>query len=434
MSLRALSSVYGEIQEILILCPASERKEFEKLLEEGGCLHHWKTSQEVALCPMYTPDEGPEGKGGNDVESQKVEDIWNYYNQYGLDREISRESAPHEYLNALDAIGEFGKLGQLAKQYEAYGIPFIPNGWAQDPFVVLRRNRCEEVLLQSVFLEHRPDFFVSILLPGLLKREMLIKPTSLHLEGGNILVGDDYALMGKDLLAANLVAVPNFSKDAEMAKGTLRSLVKHLEDALGVKKIHFVGTKEHRERNGVHTSQPIFHIDCFLTLGGKNKAGEEVIFMGDPGWTWNKLQAAGLVDEVEDWEFNPLPKYVADFEEIGNYLNTLAGFQVEKFPLLYREEKYMSFNNCLVEVYQNGEGKEIKNAFLPDYRGGPLATEKLDAILTKLNGMAEEILNRNGFDQVQFLDCDGLFSEKSMQNGSLHCMTKVLRRSSYSKP
>ncbi len=163
-------------------------------------------------------------------------------------------------------------------------------------------------------------------------------------QGGNCLVGDDFWLLGRDYFAdsVNLLARPRppvTTPDGTTPEAFVRRLFADYVDAgrtlidLGMtREIPLRGAYGTRERDaffldlpaeGVGTFQPIFHIDMFVTLIGRNGAGAFEVLVGSPRLADQLLGTRSPfgLDEVYD----------AIADDLGG-----AGFGVRRNPLVHR--------------------------------------------------------------------------------------------------
>lgn len=255
----------------------------------------------------------------------------------------------------------------------------------------------------------------------------------LYFQGGNVLIGDDFFLIGADYPANTLeytrshIQVPNGTNPAQYIK-TLYN--EYLDRG---RKLHYVASTipvpSQAERqivvngqqwkeiifggNKSGTVQPLFHIDMFLTLIGRNQAGKFQIMVGDP-----KL-AAEILGETTSTN-----AMVEVFDNIARGLARL-GFEVVRnpLPLVYEDdptnrERFWYFatsNNCLVQ----NSATEGKIVWLPTYGYGNWT--KLEATDDATKVLWEGL----GFEVRQLGD----FHPFAVNLGALHCIKKFLGRS-----
>lgn len=293
--------------------------------------------------------------------------------------------------------------------------------WAQDPFVVLQEPGGQTVLLEPMF---HPDQENSLIAEQLASStNILLRPTRYFIEGGNILVGDDFALLGKAILEKNRQAY--FSHLSE-EKGR-EAVTAELKRVLGLKYLFWVGfdspTKMPFEVfQDPEKLQHFFHLDLFITLGGKDiHSGDETVFIPKP-----KIENTILNgDDKDKWkaEFNRLVKVFDDLAQFFKEIHEKAPgpkFKVERIAIgieISAEGKadIYSYNNAHVEWYHG-----IKRIYLPHYpKFKGKGTE--DGVRRLLEGLGYRVVFiQNAFDDYM-----------KYGHGSLHCLSKVLLREHY---
>jgi hypothetical protein len=155
------------------------------------------------------------------------------------------------------------------------------------------------------------------------------------------------------------------------------------------------------------TTQPIFHIDMFITLAGRGSDGRYRVLVGDP-----RAAAQLLGSDL------PVHAMAPVFDDVAAGLGR-QGFDVHRnpLPLVYvddpdRRERlwyFASSNNALVD------GEVV---YLPSYGHGTWAA------LATTDQANEQLWHRLGF-QVRFLADFHPFAENL---GAAHCITKYLAR------
>ncbi len=192
-----------------------------------------------------------------------------------------------------------GHNGQLeiieAKDHVAFTL------WAEDPYVVVRdENTGIGLFVEPLEFLRGADALVADYVAA--KTELLVNPSILHFQGGNILIGDNFVLLGEDHLNRTVRYIPSvisapvnvntrefvmglFSDriEGERTIHTVRSNVTVpadtyvlLEDDEGV------WVEERYLGNEYGTVQPVFHIDMFITLAGRGESGRYRVLVGDP--------------------------------------------------------------------------------------------------------------------------------------------------------
>jgi len=394
---RAVSSVYGPIQELAIamkgeIDPEIVAHHYSKFLQS------FSHRTEVVVLGKFSGDF--------------LESLPNPYN-----RSIRKVIGGHNVL-MVDAL-----------QYKVNAQ--VNTRWIEDPFIVLEMLDDRVALLE-------PFDSRQMQVAGQLSNAYgaFIKSTDLKLEGGNMLVGDDYVLIGKDQLVANLELV---GVDSAHSYSVLKqNLEDRLRDLLGIKRIIWVGNytclRNMLALPGPNFSwQPLFHLDMFLTLGGRSSAqdyqGDEMIFVAELKLEPKDLESyvqGDLGEEGEDGRWKPLRLFkdrldeVARFFEDHHHHDPGPRFHVERFPIRVklcqnRPTVIHSFNNCLVEWYDG-----FRRIYLPQYDVVGNCEGK-----SSLQCWTESLLSDLGY-RVTWVD--GSFSAYAKDNGALNCMAKVLKR------
>jgi agmatine/peptidylarginine deiminase len=277
--------------------------------------------------------------------------------------------------------------------------------WAQDGYCCIKKDENTTVLLEPLHFARGGDHNVAEQVAA--NTDLEVEPTKYYIEGGNILAGDDYILVGKDYLHLN---------KARTGEGK-RKLTNEFKKLFGVSHVIWLGFDEPlnfpiQVFQGKY--QPLYHIDMYITLAGKTDNGKELVFVADAKLAKEIVEEEAPEDVIVD-SFDKTVEYLAQYNEGG------LQFEVKRLPIdLWKfpdgQKKFLTYNNCLIEVF----GDE-KNVYLPKYSSpapGSKNRRKLDAELAK-------IFEENGFKVLQL---EGAYEELCKRGGSLHCITKVLDR------
>ena len=255
----------------------------------------------------------------------------------------------------------------------------------------------------------------------------------LYFQGGNVLIGDDFVLVGSDYLTKTLETwadygpvLPGSGSPAAQARRLFSEtfdpdrklhflgLTRPLPEELLAPRSFTMGGEQWTEDVGAGAGslQPIFHIDMFLSLAGRDpQTGRYRVLVGSPA------AAAEILGE-------PAPDHALDlaFDAIARRLQRL-GFEVVRTPLprVYvdypdqrvRQWYFATSNNCLVEI--TGSARRV---WLPTYGHGPWAA------LGATDQANRDIWEGLGFDVVQLGD----FHPFAQNLGALHCIKKYLGR------
>src|SRR5688500_8453169 len=172
--------------------------------------------------------------------------------------------------------------------------------WAQDAYAVSTAAGDETFLVEPLsFLRYADAVISDYVTTATALRNF---QTPLYFQGGNILIGDDFWLIGIDYPTKTLQYVENaiFPSAGETPEQLVRRLFSEYLDV--EKTLHYVGStvpvpsedivlaKEGRnyfvdlvyQGNHEGTAQPLFHIDMFLTLAGRSASGRYRLLVGDP--------------------------------------------------------------------------------------------------------------------------------------------------------
>ncbi len=303
--------------------------------------------------------------------------------------------------------------------------------WAEDSCVTVRDRESGDVyLLKPWEFPRYADALASNEVSD--RTELRDLQAPLYFEGGNLLVGDTFFLLGADYPARTLGYVgPVIQKPpGETAEQTVHRLYREYLDTerdlivIGSRvpvptettREVTIGGESWTERihlgNEKGTKQPLFHIDMFITLAGRDERGKYRVLVGDPG---KAAEALG----VEPWEHAMQDV----FDDIAEQLEGL-GFRVLRnpLPLAYVTDRqnrqrtwyFATANNALVEIDEQA-GRRV---WIPTYgHGGWGGYERTDT----LNRSMWEGL---GFDVTMLGD----FHPFAENLGAVHCIKKYLAR------
>lgn len=290
-------------------------------------------------------------------------------------------------------------------------------GWARDPLLAAEAEG-EPALLISPELARRDDLKAA---KSAADRLGIASCESVAaFEGGNILVGRDFLLVGIDTLTAlGDDGQERFRASLADFEGEERKIIVVDAGEAPAQLIREVPAGDEQWQEVFHyrskqgTRQPIFHIDMFVTLAGPGADGRERALVGDPAI------AAEMIGM-------PLHPYcpTALFDAVAGDLSA-QGFAVTRnpLPMIYMDEIeqrrrtwfYASSNNVLA---QRG-GAEGDVVWLPGY--GHDHWPALEAT----DRSNREIWKAMGFE-VRIIPGAQRLAENL---GGLHCLTNVLRRS-----
>lgn len=300
--------------------------------------------------------------------------------------------------------------------------------WAEDAYAVTQNNGTETPnLVEPASFPRLEDALIADIISN--QTDLGHYHASLYYQGGNILIGDDFWIIGADypnksLNIGMITPEPNETKLEAVKRLYSASLDKDrkmiiLGSSIPVpsaheRKIKINGqewTEEVYAGNDSDTSQPMFHIDMFVTLAGRNSNGQPIALVGDPE------MASKILNE-------PLEKHsMANiYNDIANKLKS-NGFEIIRnpLPLVYQDDQRERFrswyfatsNNALVEV--DGTNKKV---WFPTYGYGVWSN------LTATDNENKRIWEELGFE-VNML---GDFHPFAYNLGAAHCITKFINR------
>jgi hypothetical protein len=367
---------------------------------------------------------------------------------------IDFDEVANEAMQALDISSNVLSLKDTKELF--YSI--------QDPFVPLRAGR-QVVILEPFFSWptvrgfRSPFNFKSI--PEVLssQTEILTKAFPFYLQGGNILVGHDYVLMGGDVVKKNVDAYADVKADGTQSLHgisdspedkckqnpvTLKCFPNLLAKFLGMEKgICVDAFAPHKEPYSTNPIVPaeirnnlpeLFHLDIFLTLGGRTRDNKELVLLGEIN-VWGTSS--------NEWNPLSLDHATGRLRVVIGYLNACEiilrkhDFIVRRIPLLYESHQFFSYNNCLVEVTKTCKlwsKKLIKyrsKIYLPKYHWQKLhdCCHAGTPDFCKADQKVTKLLEGLGFKVVLI---DMKFRVQAHSRVGLHCMTSVLARYDHS--
>lgn len=305
--------------------------------------------------------------------------------------------------------------------------------WAEDGCVTIVDQGAgnKHMIEPHEFLRYSDSAVTGYVRNGM--RDLRSHKAPLYFQGGNLLVGDTFFLMGADYpqksvnyFGSAIQVVPS-EKREETVYRLYREYMDHSRELYYVGSEVPVPVQQQRQvtiggedwtetvytGNAPGTRQPLFHIDMFVTLAGKDPAsGRPQVLVGDPGAAARALGRPPWGHSMQDVFDNIADQLKRAFEVIRNPL-PIAYFDdpVKRTRIWY----FATSNNALVQI--TGDGR--KEVWLPTYgHGGWAALETTDKLNAKI---WEEDL---GF-QVHMLADFHPFAERL---GAVHCIKKYLAR------
>lgn len=290
--------------------------------------------------------------------------------------------------------------------------------WAQDPYLVLEEAGQPPTFLQPRFFQRQDDAGLATVFAG------DIRQSQLCFQGGHVLAGDDFVLVGRDCRDATLAELgPDVDVDALFAA------------ELGDRRIVFVGTdREVPEETirpcadaagrleavyrGAGDAQPLDHLDMFISLAGRDRTGRYRLLVGSPALADELLGRPSPDHTMQDVYDDIADRLVAQgFEVIRNPLPLTYGDGRRSVDGTIRDVRlwyHASANNCLVQI----DSQAGNHVWLPTYGHG--AWQHL-AVTDAANQAVWEGL---GFT-VHALANYHAFAQRL---GAVHCIAKDLAR------
>ena len=326
-------------------------------------------------------------------------------------------------------------LGRWIREFDLHGrVEIVPvrdnlnfTEWAEDPYVMVqdRGAGMSYFVEPRVFNRHSDNRIADIVAAA--DGNLGLLPSPLVFQGGNVLIGDDFWFIGADHPRASRIRAGQGETEAEAAARVYGNALDRRRS------LHIIGTDiripahslrtirkngqkwtEQRYRgNRRGTRQPIFHIDMFMTLAGRDAHGVPVVLVGDPE----------MADRILDRDDRPKEALYEAFHDISRQL-VQSGFHVVRNPLPLvvsedqrRKERMWYFatsNNAIVQITPHR-----KTVWLPSYGYGDF--KELAATDRENRRIWQEDL---GFTVHMLTD----FHAYAYDLGAAHCIKKYLVR------
>lgn len=322
----------------------------------------------------------------------------------------------------LQAAGVSGRT-EVVETSDAIGFSF----WAEDAYVVVNEaNSNKPILVEPANFTRYDDGFIADIVNA--QTDIGLHSTPLYYQGGNVLIGDDFWMIGSDYPAKAIDIGLIQADPGESPKDA--AIRRYSEELDHNRKMIIVGTRTpvppiHRQNilignevweeilyYGTGNHQPLFHIDMFITLAGRDDAGKPIALVGDP------QMAANLLNE----QVNP-SHLVGYYNQIADKL-VAEGFNVIRnpLPLTYvdrpsEKRRYWYFataNNAIVQATDTS-----KDVWLPTYGHG---SQSHLSVTDDANVKVWE--DQLGFT-VHILED---FNPFASNLGAVHCVSKYLQR------
>lgn len=361
----------------------------------------------------------------------------------------------------------------LVAGHDEANIDFVPvnnsenfRDWAEDPYVsALVIDDDSQLLVEPYFFSDEGDQYIAGNVASA-PTDVSAAQVPLCFQGGNCLIGDDFWFMGWDFVADSIELAKDphgpfkLCEDDDAYAFVLQKFKELVE---GERKLITLGTQSGIYREGTYGAysdgrwfldfpnegigkfQPIFHIDMFVTLLGRDGDGRFRVLVGCLRLGENLTGArapyalAAAYDEIADQlrreEFSvircPLVHRWFEGEEntlaclerklghedgdtLRNGLDELRALGAKPTDVITSRKWYhMTWNNCLVERIGNGG-----TIYMPTFGHG----ENDD--LAPIDDYMEDLFKAEGFAVQRLAD----FSVYAKRSGVVHCITKYLQR------
>ncbi|HEV2777488.1 MAG TPA: hypothetical protein VGV90_18000 [Solirubrobacteraceae bacterium] len=307
--------------------------------------------------------------------------------------------------------------------------------WAEDAYVVISDDGADgdatppHAFVEPAAFPRFGDALIADHVSGAAQLGLYQAP--LHLQGGNVLIGDDFFFIGIDYplltFAEGILTAPTPAAEDELLRQVYRRYLAAERTFVPVGTTLPVPPAARREfslqgqtwveeiyaGNAPGTRQPIFHIDMFVSLAGRGDDGRARVLVGDP------RAAAQLTDEpLQPHAMAPV------FDDVARDLGR-RGYAVTRtpLPLVYSDDPdarlrswyFATSNNVLVHAPEG----ERPTVYLPTYAHGPFADT-----LAATDRRNAEVWEALGYDVVALGD----FHPFAINLGAAHCIKKYLAR------
>ena len=349
--------------------------------------------------------------------------------------------------------------------------------WAEDAFVVCHdgQDGTQYLVEPMQFLRYGDTLIAESVAEN---SNVRVAQAPLIFQGGNCLIGDDFWLMGSDYVTDTLelfekawAPVNIQNPTAQDVIGTFGKFVdtKRRLIPIGTNKPLALAPQANKEGgrfyidhvSGVGGGQPIFHIDMFITLVGRNPAGKFEILVGSPQLGVDEaghaapaniaMQAAfddiaSQLDAREDFEIDRLPlplvsreskeslplgdreRWVASLDP-GSRDRKIYEVVVQELKMLgaqagdavtLRDFYFATYNNCLVQSVPNA-----RCVYYPTYGYSNTNRHGDFAWMSILDTWVKDFWCNRSYEPNPLTD----FHPFAVNLGALHCITKYLARS-----
>ena len=320
------------------------------------------------------------------------------------------------------------------------GASILFREWAQDHMIVLvsERNPANKILLKK--LQERSGSLADVL-ASVHEGIQASKKGSIEFDGGNILVDENFILIGADEITNTQKLYPDQSEEEIKER-----FAQHFQ--IPADNIYWVAgptafpwkTKHrckdllwtHKLNLWSGTRQPVFHLDQFISLAGRKQGGKYHILVG-------KLNQESYQPDHSDWPSELLVHWQEAVQTLEEGLDLIAqnlaehsDFHIIRNPLALtfwdepEGNNSNHFTRCwFLASYNNVITQRTKDrsiVFLPsyafDYESGDWSN------LQRIESENQRTWEKLGYEVQFFGDCLPL----ARRRGGPHCMLKIFNR------
>ena len=348
----------------------------------------------------------------------------------GKEREYVILCPPNE-IEEIKTLIPWSDHDNIEFNFTAFKITY----WSQDPYIAFQRNHPQDpnkayqaALIYGSIFNRYDDQSIPLDLCAQSK-DIITIPTNLFFQGGNLLISDEFVLMGKDYLVKNCGRPAIECADFQQVVNTFSDYFQKKVIPIGLPTPIPDDARKNKHYGGIF--QPIYHIDLFISvIGVKHESGKEILLIGRLNKAKEILATNGI--DLPDSHFTG-DEYFARIQSELEKTNLFHLIEVPLFrPKSFRFRNmdlfyYNTYNNAQVENYKRSSGGEvIQRVILPQYsqsEGLEIDAEE-NQIRVVLDKAAVEIWESLGFEVIPVQSMEFW----AMLGGSVHCMTKVLSR------
>lgn len=279
----------------------------------------------------------------------------------------------------------------------------------------------------------------------------------LEFDGGNILVGDHFVLVGGDIKAENSDVDCSLFTNTLFGEKHIYFLEgappKHhyLEGALETsdKFRNILATESVNEDIGIEGRvQPIYHLDLFISLAGriKDEKSPYQLVIGHPVVGIHEHKLLKLPYDIRGIIYEQVYKMEYSISQLIHQINKIRDengvpkFTITRIPLpltyhddpkkMIRRWYWASYNNCIVEIDEKANSRRVwLPCYLSNYDNYKIDDENSYGAwrddLKHHQSKAEQIWRALNFD-VTFIEAD--FHLYAQKNGSLACLVNCIER------